>query len=167
MGRKLKFPIPMCEDEAFFYAVLNTAPLRPRNTLERNARGEVTGRSKPGRPPYPTSRSQGAMDVAQNLVDVQGFSRRSAAEEAAKMFGLKSPDNIRRQLRLNKRRSKVTLKSVGLTNNFWGGLGTAKVVPSFLGVIDMSTGEVSQATNDPEGLAWLKQQASHIKFPKN
>jgi hypothetical protein len=163
MGRKSVYPVPFCEDEAFFYAALGVAPSRPRNKLERNARAEFTGRYKPGRPCNLVSRTQGALAVTQDLVDIQGCSIRAAAAEASKMFDLKSADNVRRQLRMDKRRVTVALKSKGAINNIWGGLNAPKIAPSFLGVIDMSSGEISQATSDPDDLDWLKQQASILK----
>lgn len=162
MGRKSVYPVPVCEDEAFFYAALGAAPSRPRNKLERNARAEFTGRYKPGRPRNLASPTQGALAVTQDLVDIQGHSKRSAAFEATKMFGLKSSDNIRKQLRLDKRRAMV-VKSKEAINNIWGGLIPPKLAPSFLGVIDMATGEIAQATIDPDGLAWLMQQSLFLK----
>ncbi|PUE43649.1 hypothetical protein [Limnohabitans sp. Hippo3] len=78
------------------------------------------------------------------------------------MFGLKSSDNIRKQLRLDKRRTMV-VKSKEAINNIWGGLIPPKLAPSFLGVIDMATGEIAQATIDPDGLAWLMQQSLFLK----
>jgi hypothetical protein len=142
--------------------------MRPRNQLERDARAEFTGRRKQGRSPDITSRSQGAKTVAFDLVEVEGLSKRAAAAKAANLFGLKSADNIRRQLRRDKSRAMVKLKCVGLNKNFWGGLVTVKEVPAFLGVIDLETGEITQGTNDPEGLTWLKEQVSRLKItPKN
>lgn len=162
MGRKSVYPVPVSEDEAFFYAALGAAPSRPRNKLERNARAEFTGRYKPGRPRNLESPTQGALAVTKDLVCIQGRSIRSAAFEATNMFGLKSSDNIRKQLRLDKRRVMV-VKSKQAINNIWGGLTSPKLAPSFLGVIDVDTGEVSLATSDPEGLAWVMQQSLLLK----
>jgi len=81
-------------DAAIRAVYIGTAPKRPRNDLERQARGGA----KLGRKPDPQALTRQAAEAARYMVQWEGISMRKAAARAAEALGVNA-ENVRQYAR--------------------------------------------------------------------